>query len=49
MPVQHAVSVAGIAWVEYGGDAERLGQWLGDHDLPIHHVDEHPARGGWRS
>jgi hypothetical protein len=40
MPVQHAVSVAGIAWVEYGGEAGRMDRWLGDHDLPIRCVAE---------
>ena len=40
MDVEHAVTVAGIAWVEYGGDAGRLGRWLGDHSLPIRVVGE---------
>jgi hypothetical protein len=33
----------GIRWVEYGGDAQRLADWLGDHALPIRCVDEQPG------
>jgi hypothetical protein len=29
----------GIAWVEVGGDAERLERWLGGADLPVRVVD----------
>lgn len=32
-----------IAWIEYGGDANRLSSWLGDHALPIRCVDEPPG------
>ena len=31
----HGVRPEAIAWVEIGGDAERLRAWLGDEDLPI--------------
>lgn len=43
MPTGHSVDVDGIAWVEYGGDGERLAAWLGDHNLPIRGVDERPG------
>ena len=34
----------GIAWVEVGGDPQRLSSWLGDgHDLPIRFVDGPPG------
>jgi hypothetical protein len=35
----HGVRPEGIAWVEAGGDAERLRAWLGDEELPIRVVD----------
>jgi hypothetical protein len=38
-----AASTEGIAWVEYGGDAERLHQWTGDVDLPVRVVDAEPG------
>ncbi|HEX5626969.1 MAG TPA: VOC family protein [Actinomycetota bacterium] len=31
----HGVRANGIAWVEVGGDAERLHAWLGGDELPI--------------
>ncbi len=31
----HISSPEGIAWVELGGDPERVAQWLGHHDLDI--------------
>src|SRR4029450_2189601 len=31
----HGVRATGIAWVEVGGDAERLRTWLGGDELPI--------------
>lgn len=39
----HTVVPDGIAWVEYGGDAERLADWLGDHTLPIRCTDGRPG------
>ena len=38
----HGVRVEGIAWVEVGGDAERLRAWLGDEELPIRVVAGDP-------
>lgn len=35
----HGVRAQGIAWVEVGGDAERLREWLGGEVLPIRVVD----------
>lgn len=35
----HGVRPSGIAWVEVGGDASRLRDWLGDEELPIRVVD----------
>jgi hypothetical protein len=40
---QEAASTEGIAWVEYGGDAERLHEWTGDVDLPVRVVDTEPG------
>ena len=39
----HGVRVQGIAWVEVGGDAERLREWLGGDELPIRVVDDEPG------
>jgi catechol 2,3-dioxygenase-like lactoylglutathione lyase family enzyme len=39
MRAGHGVKARGIAWVEVGGDAERLRGWLGGDDLPIRAVD----------
>ncbi len=39
----HRVEPDGIMWIEYGGDAQRLADWLGDHALPIRCVDEPPG------
>ena len=36
------VQAGGIAWVEVGGDAERLRDWLGGEELPIR-VNDGPA------
>lgn len=41
IPVEHRVEPSGIHWIEYGGDPQRLAEWLGDHSLPIRSVDEH--------
>ena len=43
MQVEHAVQPEDICWVEYGGDPDRLGDWLGDHTLPVRCVDEQPG------
>lgn len=34
-PAPHRVEVSGIALVTLGGDAGRLREWLGEHDLPV--------------
>jgi len=39
----HGVRADGIAWVEVGGDAERLRAWLGDEELPIRVSDGNPG------
>ena len=42
-PVEHRAAVRGIEWVELGGDEDRLGAWLGQHELPLRHVDGAPG------
>jgi Glyoxalase-like domain len=42
-PVGHGVRATGIAWVEAGGDAERLRAWLGGDELPIRVSDGEPG------
>jgi hypothetical protein len=39
----HGVRANGIAWVEVGGDAERLRTWLGGDELPIRVADAEPG------
>jgi glyoxalase-like protein len=39
----HGVRADGIAWVEVGGDAERLRAWLGDEELPIRVSGDEPG------
>jgi hypothetical protein len=39
----HAIGVEGIAWVEVGGDAEQLREWLGDEELPIRVTSGEPG------
>jgi catechol 2,3-dioxygenase-like lactoylglutathione lyase family enzyme len=39
----HGVRATGLAWVEVGGDAERLRTWLGGDDLPIRVGDGEPG------
>jgi hypothetical protein len=39
----HGVRATGLAWVEVGGDAERLRTWLGGDELPIRVTDEEPG------
>jgi hypothetical protein len=41
--VNHRKPFAGIEWVELGGDADRLGAWLGPHQLPLRHVAGSPG------
>jgi Glyoxalase-like domain len=33
--VEHRRSPVGIDWVEVGADQERIGSWLGPHELPL--------------
>jgi hypothetical protein len=42
-PVEHRRAPIGIAWVEIGGDEDRLASWLGDHGLPLRHVEGPPG------
>ena len=39
----HGVRAGGIAWVEVGGDAERLRGWLGGEELPILAIEGEPG------
>ena len=39
----HVVKAQGLAWVEVGGDVERLRAWLGGRDLPIRVTDAPPG------
>ncbi len=39
----HGVRAEGIAWVEVGGDAERLRDWLGGEELPIRVIEGEPG------
>ena len=39
----HGVRATGLAWVEVGGDAERLRTWLGGDELPIRVTDGEPG------
>jgi hypothetical protein len=41
--VDHDTETDGISWIEYGGDTDRLADWLGDHALPIRAVDAPPG------
>lgn len=43
MAADHDRPVDGIAWVEYGGDPDRLARRLGDHSLPIRSTDGRPG------
>ena len=42
-PVEHRADVSGIEWVELGGSGDRLSAWLGEHELPLRHVDGPPG------
>jgi hypothetical protein len=39
----HGARVEGLSWVEVGGDADRLRDWLGGEELPIRVVDGEPG------
>jgi hypothetical protein len=39
----HGVRATGLAWVEVGGDAERLRTWLGGDELPIRVTEGEPG------
>jgi hypothetical protein len=39
----HGVQADAIAWVEVGGDAERLREWLGGEELPIRVIEGEPG------
>jgi len=40
---RHGVRTEGIAWVEVGGHAERLREWLGGEELPIRVIEGEPG------
>jgi hypothetical protein len=42
-PAGHGVRAGGISWVEVGGDAERLRDWLGGEELPIRVIEGEPG------
>jgi len=39
----HGIRARGISWVEVGGDAVRLRDWLGGEELPIRVIDGEPG------
>ena len=39
----HRTEPGGISWIEVGGDEARLGEWLGDHSLPLRVVKGPPG------
>jgi Glyoxalase-like domain len=41
--VEHRSAAVGIDWVELGGDKDRLASWLGQHELPLRHVEGAPG------
>ena len=41
--VGHGARATGLAWVEVGGDPERLRTWLGGDELPIRVTDDVPG------
>ena len=41
--VEHRCAAVGIDWVELGGDHDRLASWLGQHELPLRHVEGAPG------
>ena len=41
--VEHRCAAVGIDWVELGGDKGRLASWLGQHELPLRHVEGAPG------
>jgi hypothetical protein len=40
---EHRCHAVGIDWVELGGDQARLTAWLGQHELPLRHVEGTPG------
>ena len=42
-PVEHRCAAVGLDWVELGGDQDRLAAWLGQHQLPLRHIDGAPG------
>jgi len=42
-PVEHRSAAVGIDWVELAGDRHRLEEWLGQHELPLRHVEGAPG------
>ncbi len=40
---EHRCGAVGIDWVDLGGDDDRLASWLGQHELPLRHVDGAPG------
>ena len=41
--VEHRRPPVGMDWVELGGDRDRLASWLGQHELPLRHVEGAPG------
>ena len=41
--VEHRCAAVGIDWVELGGEKDRLASWLGQHELPLRHVEGAPG------
>jgi hypothetical protein len=39
----HAAGASGFAWIEVGGDEERLRDWLGDPTLPVRYAGGPPG------
>jgi catechol 2,3-dioxygenase-like lactoylglutathione lyase family enzyme len=40
---QHRIEPRGIAWVEMGGNPERIHEWIGGADLPLRVIDGKPG------
>lgn len=43
MTADHSCDCDGIAWVEYGGDHDQLGQWIGGQAAPVRMVGGQPG------
>jgi hypothetical protein len=41
--IEHRCHAVGIDWVELGGDRDQLAAWLGQHELPLRHVEGAPG------